>query len=59
MVERWTNAETFASVEVPQFEGARFVVDNNRASDGSHGGGIKIERPMVMLPCVHHWGNGG
>ena len=59
MVERWDNPETFATAEVPRLSIARFFVNNDRASDGDHGSGIKVERPVVVLPCRHCQGNGG
>ena len=49
VVDRWTNAKTFAAAEVPQFAIVRFVVSDNRESHGAHRGGIKVVCPVAVL----------
>ena len=53
MVERWSNAETFAAAEVPLFVLSRLVVNDNRASDGAHRCSIKVERTVVAIQGKH------
>ena len=59
MAELWTNAETFAATEAPQFAIVWFVVNDNGISDGNHRGGIKVEQTMGVLSCRHCQENGG
>ena len=58
MVEHWINDGIFASTEVPLFAIAWFGVNDNRASDGEHRGGVKVERTVVVFPGRHCRGNG-
>ena len=56
MVESWSNAETFAAMEVPQFALVRLVFNDDGASDGAHRCIIKVERPNAVLSGRHSQG---
>ena len=59
MLQGGDDVEAVAGAEGPGGAGGGLVVDEDAASHGAEGGGIKVEGAIEVFPCGCEEGDGG